>query len=124
MVWADLTRYFDTTFLSSFDEHYFLFQGNMRDVNRSIVERSKQDPCRHGPGFSMQDDRIFFWVVLKMRHPERHIVQAQFAKCGVEVHLQGCRFGCEPGKEAGIIWSRAHELGVITVRFLSGSLEG
>src|SRR5215216_405629 len=107
MVWADLTRYFDTTFLSSFDEQYFLLQGNMRDVNRSIVECSKQNSRCHGSGFGMQDNWIFFGIVLKMRHPESHVVQAQFTECGVEVHLQACRFGCKRGKEAGILWSRA-----------------
>jgi hypothetical protein len=41
MMWANFTCHFDAAFLGSFDEQNFLFQGNMSDVNRSIIERSK-----------------------------------------------------------------------------------
>src|SRR5688500_20257939 len=93
-------------------------------MDRSIIYRGEEDACRHGPRFRMQHDRIFFWIVCKVRHPEGHIVEAEFAEGGVEVHLQSRGFGGERRKEVGILRPRADKLGVVTACFLSGRLEG
>jgi hypothetical protein len=58
-----------------------------------------------------------------MRHPERHIVEAELTERGVEIHFQARGFGGERSYDLCVVWSRAEELGVITARFLPGGIK-
>src|ERR1043165_1090512 len=95
----------------------------MRNMNGSIINGSKENSSRHRPRFRVQDDRRFLWIVLEMRHPEGHIVEAQLAEGGVEVHLQSGGLGSKRWQEVGIAWTCANELGIVAARVLPGSLE-
>ncbi len=67
--------------------------------------------------------RILFWILLKMRLPEGHIVEAKLAKGRVKVHFQPGRFGCERREDIRIIRPRADELAVVAARLLTRSIQ-
>ena len=53
-----------------------------------------------------------------MRHPQGHVIEAEFAEGGVEVHFQACGFVCEGGENVCVVGSRAEELTIVATCFL------
>ena len=48
---------------------------------------------------------MVFGEVLKVRHPQGHVVEAQFAEGGVEVHFQPGGSRGELGGDFSVIWA-------------------
>ena len=130
MVRADLAGDLDAAFLGRLDEQDFLFQRDMGNVDRPVVDGGHQDGGCHAAALGMGHDGRFLWPVLEMLLPEGHVIQAQLAEGAVEIHLQPGRLWgqtCMP-VPIGIIRSRAEELGIIAAglgaRRFQGQVEG
>src|SRR6266498_2178778 len=59
-----------------------------------------------------------------MRHPKSHVIQAEFAEGGVEIHFQTRSLGRKRWKDLCIGGSRTDKLGVITARLLLRGAQG
>src|SRR5512138_1664287 len=100
MMRTNFASYFNTSFLRGFDEQDFLLQGDMRNVDRPVIEGCEEQRSRHGSAFTVCNDRKLFGILFEMRHPESHIVEAELAEGHVEIHLEG---GGPAGEGGGYI---------------------
>jgi len=80
MMRANFAGHFDSTFLCGFDQQDFLFQRNMGNMYRTVINGGEQNRGSHASAFAMRHDRHILRIVLEMRHPERHVIQPQFAE--------------------------------------------
>ncbi len=105
------------------DEQNLLAQRDVRDVDRAVVDGRHQDGGRHAAAFGMHHDGQVRRPALKVRHPERHVIQAQLAKGHVEIHLEPGGSRGQAGGYIRVVRPGAQELGVIATCLCAGSGE-
>ena len=71
----------------------------------------------HASSFTVYNDRIFSWILFKMRHPQGHIVETKLAKCHVEIHFERGGAVGKCGNFMGVVRSCADILSVIAAGF-------